>query len=172
MLALASPQETGQLSRGAIVALSGEIGSVQGTDGRLVAADRLGYGIVQHVAPVPRYESEADTLVHWTGASIDSWVEQSDLRPFGAAARLVTVEKYDKNCKRTQVRHRLADHIGLHHNWKVEMLPRNVVRVLRYDGLTWTFKRNGFFHRIDVWWPEPPEDDDAEALTVAELAIE
>lgn len=172
MLALASPQETSQLKRGAIVVPSGDLGSVQGLDGRLIAAERLGYGIVLHVAQGPQYASEANTLVRWTGASIESWVEQADLCSVGAGAHLVTVEKYDKSCRRTQVRHRLADRIGLHHNWTAELLPDKVVRVLRYDGHTWTFKRNGFFRRIDVWWPQPPEDDDAEALTVAEFAIE
>jgi hypothetical protein len=130
----------------------------------IVAADSLGYGLVQQ-------SSEEYVLVRWIGAGFESWVEQSDLRSIGTNARLITVEKYDNRGTLKQVRHKLGSNAGLSHNWTVELRPPNVVRVLRSDGHKWTFTHNRLFRNIDVWWPQPPDDEDAEALTVAELAI-
>jgi hypothetical protein len=164
MLAFSTLERTEALSSGLVVSLSRDLASVQGPDGRLVAADSLGYGLVQQ-------SNEEYVLVRWIGAGFESWVEPSDLRSIGPDARLVTVEKYDNRGTRKQVRHKLGYNAGLHHNWTVELRPPNVVRVLRGDGNKWTFTLNKLFRRIDVGWPQPPDDEDAEALTVAELAI-
>jgi hypothetical protein len=164
MLAFSTLERTEALSSGLVVSLSRDLASIQGPDGRLVAADNLGYGLVQHSA-------EAYVLVRWIGAGFECWVEQSDLRSPGPDARLVTVEKYDNKGARKQVRHKLGYNAGLRNNWTVELRPPNIVRVLRIDGHKWTFTHNRLFRSIDVWWPQPPDDEDAEALTVAELAI-
>jgi hypothetical protein len=164
MLAFGTLERAEAFSCGLVVSLASELASVQGPDGRLVAADVLGYGLVQQ-------STEGYVLVRWLGAGFDSWVEPSDLRSIGSDARLVTVEKYDNKGVRKQMRHRIACGSGLRHNWTVELRPDNIVRVLRHDGLKWTFVRSKLFRSIDVWWPQPPGDDDAEALTVAELGI-
>ncbi len=165
MFALGTLERTQTLSCGLVVSLSAELASIQGPDGRLVSAESLGYGVVRQSG------AGGYALVRWTAAGFDSWVEQADLRSFGSDARLLTVEKYDNRGVCKQVRHKVAQNAGLRHNWTVELRHPNVVRVLRYDGLKWTFTHNKLFRSIDVWWPQPPGDDDAEALTVAELAI-
>ena len=60
---------------------------------------------------------------------------------------------------------------GLQYNWTAELLPEHTVRVLRADGSAWTFIENPVFKRIQVSWPQPPDDDDAEALAAAELSV-
>ena len=165
MLAFGTLERTEPFSCGLVVSLASELASIQGPDGRLVAADSLGYGVVQQST------SEGYTLIRWIGGGFECWVEQTDLRSLGWDARLLTVEKYDSRDVCKQVRHKVAQNAGLRHNWTVELRQPNVVRVLRPDGLKWTFKHNKLFRSIDVWWPQPPGDDDAEALTVAELAI-
>ena len=165
MLAFGTSERTGHLSCGLVVSLSGELASIQGPDGRLVSADSLGYGVVQQAT------ADGYALIRWIGAGFDSWVEQADLRSLGSDARLLTVEKYDSRGVCKQARHKVAQNAGLHYNWTIELRQPNIVRVLRTDGLKWTFTHNKLFRSIDVWWPQPPGDDDAEALTVAELAI-
>ncbi len=165
MLAFATLDNAQPLSGGLVVTLSSELASIQGPDGRLVPADTLGYGLVQQST------TDGYALVRWLGAGFECWVEQADLRSLGPEARLLTVEKYDGRGVCKQVRHKVASNAGLRHTWTAEIRQPNVVRVLRQDGLKWTFKHNKLFRSIDVWWPQPPEDDDAEALTVAELAI-
>lgn len=165
LLAFGTLERTEIFSRGLVVSLASELASIQGPDGSLVSADSLGYGVVQQST------IEGYTLVRWLGAGFECWVEQADLRSLGSDARLVTVEKYDDRGIRKQVRHKVAHGAGLRHNWTAEMRPPNVVRVLSHTGLKWTFKHNKLFRSIDVWWPQPPDDEDAEALTVAELAI-
>ena len=164
MLAFSTLERPEALSSGCVVSLSRDLASIQGPDGRLVAADSLGYGLVQQ-------STEEYVLVRWIGAGFESWVEQADVRSIGPDTRLVTVEKYDNRGTRKQVRHKLGYNAGLRHNWTVELRPPNVVRVLRTDGHKWTFTQSRLFRSIDVWWPQPPDDEDAEALTVAELAI-
>jgi hypothetical protein len=62
---------------------------------------------------------------------------------------------------------------GLGHNWTVELWQSNVVRAIRNsDGAAWTFTLNPLFSRIEVGWPQPPDDDDAEALVAAEAATD
>ncbi len=164
MLAFGTQEKAEPFSCGLVVSLSSELASIQGPDGRLISADRLGHGLVQRSA-------EGYALVRWIGAGFESWVEQSDLRSIGSNAHLVTIEKYDSSGIVKQLRHKVSCGEGLSHNWSVELRPPNVVRVLRPDGLKWTFTHNRLFRTIDVWWPQPPGDEDAEALTVAELAI-
>ncbi len=165
MLAFGTRERTAVFSRGLVVSLSADLASIQGPDGNLVSADRLGHGVVQQST------AEGYTLVRWLGAGFECWVEQSDLRSLGPDARLLTVEKYDDKGICKQVRHKLTQGAGLRHHWTAELRPPNVVRVLSHTGLKWTFTHNKLFRSIDVWWPQPPDDEDAEALTVAELAI-
>lgn len=165
MFAFGTLERTEVFSSGLVVSLSSELASIQGPDGGLVSADSLGYGLVQQST------TEGYVLVRWLGAGFECWVEQADLHSLGSDARLVTVVKYDDRGTCKQVRHKLAHGSGLRHNWTAELRPPNVVRVLNYTGLKWTFTRNKLFRCIDVWWPQPPDDEDAEALTVAELAI-
>jgi len=61
---------------------------------------------------------------------------------------------------------------GLEHNWVVELLPYDVVRSVRDDGLAWTFDWYRVFHKLHpkhTYYVPPNEDADAEALAAAEL---
>jgi hypothetical protein len=73
----------------------------------------------------------------------------------------------DARGHRTLLRQRVA---LLQHHWTIEVRPENVVRAERSDGLSWTFTVNPITHGVMASWIYPPEDDDAEALTAAEMA--
>jgi hypothetical protein len=64
---------------------------------------------------------------------------------------------------------------GLSRNWTVEMLPGNLIRTVRSDGAAWTFNWNPLFRRVQplhsILEDALAQDDDAEALTVAELSV-
>jgi hypothetical protein len=136
---------------------------VQSPTGDVVPADKLGPGVVQQLA------EDGRVCVRWLGADFDACLDPQDVRSLGQHAHLLSVYKRDRNGVRIFMRHKIAVSAGLEHNWTVELLPDNVVRVMRSDGHAWTFTINPFFKRINVWWPQPPEDDDAEAFTAAEL---
>lgn len=161
--AITEPAQT--LSCGIAVGLASDLASIQAPDGSLMPVDKLGPGLVQHSTCAGR------VLVHWVGAGFDSWLDSDDVRSLGSDAHLVTVGKYDRHEVCKQVRHKVDANIGLRHNWAVELRSNNIVRVLRCDGAAWTFTRNRIFDGIQTYWPQPPDDDDAEALTVAELSI-
>ena len=62
---------------------------------------------------------------------------------------------------------------GLQHNWTVDLLHDNVIRTVRSDGLVWTFEWNDLLDRVVPFRTlnlVPPDDDYAEAMTVADLA--
>jgi hypothetical protein len=151
------------LSTGTVVVPAEELVGLQSPSGELLPPERLGPGLVRQIC-------DDGVLVRWLGAGFDSWVSYQDLRLLGRDAHLVAVYKCDRkgNCK--LVRHRVALDIGFEHNWTAELRPPDVVRLVRDDGCVWTFTYNHVFNRIDTQWFHPPEDEDAEALTAAELA--
>ena len=157
---------------GAVVKLAPGIASVQSSDGSLIARDDLGYGLVQ------RTESDGAVQVFWTNANIISLTDPQDLIALGPRAHLVTVYQRDKDGNRKFVTGKVfTGGEGLTWNWDVEVLPNKVIRTLRSDGSIWTFDWYEFFNEAH---PEGTllsgftalqEDDHAEALAVAELAM-
>ena len=143
---------------------------VRVVDGAFLPTERLGPGIVREV------DSEGNLLVHWTEADADAYLDPSDLQPLGDDARLVLIIRLDAQDKKISSRHKIVTSagLGIDHNWTVELRPRNVIRAIRSDGCAWTldwnpiFARMTFRHNADF---PPPRTDDAEALTVAELAL-
>ena len=165
MLILNLPEIVRSFRQGAIVEAAHDLMGVQAPDGALVPPEKLGPGLVEQT------DAEGHVRVRWIDAGFDSWLDAVDLSPLGSNARLVTLKRRDKHGNSRLVHHRVVKDIGLQHNWIVEMLPKQVVRALRPDGSSWTFTCNGLFRRLDVWWSQPPRDDDAEAYTVAEIAL-
>jgi hypothetical protein len=151
------------LQPGVVVAPTADLMGVQSPGGYVVPTDKLGPGIVQQLA------EDGRVCVRWVGAGFVACLDPQDVRSLGGHAHLLTIYKRDRNGARTFLRYKVAASAGLEHNWTVELLPGNVVRVMRPDGLAWTFTVSSFFKRINAWWPQPPEDDDAEAFTAAEL---
>jgi hypothetical protein len=138
---------------------------VQSPDGEQVLREQLGPGLVEEVV------SGEGVRVHWTRAGLDSWAEPGDLHSLGPRAKMIEVYKRDDGGNTRFLRRRVVSTEGLDRNWTVELLPKNLVRTVRSDGACWTFKYNWIFERVEVWWPQPPDDEDAEALRVAELAV-
>lgn len=165
MPAVALTEPAQALSHGIVVELASDLASVQSPDGSLVSADKLGPGLVQRSTCASR------VLVHWVNAALEAWVDSADLRSLGSDAHLITVCKYDKHGVCKQLHHKVDSGMGLRHNWVAELRPHDVVRILRCDGAAWTFTRNRIFNGIQSCWPQPPDDEDAEALTVAEFSI-
>jgi hypothetical protein len=137
--------------------------------GGLVRPEALGPGLVEKVAPDGRVR------VRWLDAEVDAWMDPEELLASEAGTHVISVYHCDGRGHYTRLRHRLVDGgIGCNHNWSVELRPENIVRVVRDDGAAWTFRLHSHpgLERIASIWPEqPPEDDDAEAITVAELGI-
>jgi hypothetical protein len=156
-----------QLMVGSVVKIAPEVAGVQAPTGSLVARDRLGPGVVQEVS------TEGAVRVHWPSADLDTWVTPEDLEPAEPRARLVEIYRSRRDGRRTLEKCKVVAKAGLDYNWIVDICPGNVIRTVRSDGSAWTFD----------WYPirrcaQPrgtnieyalPEDDDAEALTVAEL---
>ncbi|HKP51792.1 MAG TPA: hypothetical protein VJ183_03980 [Chloroflexia bacterium] len=143
---------------------------VNTVEGALVPAERLGPGVVRQV------DSAGHLLVHWAEADVDAWMDPADLQPLGSNARLVSITRLDPHDNKISTRHRVMTRsgLGIEHNWTVELRARNIVRAIRSDGCAWTFDWNPILERMsirhNVDFP-PPRTDDAEALTVAELAV-
>jgi hypothetical protein len=139
-------------------------------DGRLVFAERLGPGVVREV------DSAGNVLIHWVEADADAWMDPADLQPLGSGAHLVSISRLDAHDHKISTRHRVVTQpgLGLEHNWTVELWPNRIVRAIRSDGCAWTFEWNPLLERMSILhntgFP-PPRTDDAEALTVAELAV-
>ncbi len=139
-------------------------------DGTLVPAERLGPGIVREV------DSAGNVLVHWAEADAEAWMDPADLQPLGRDAHLVSIFRLDTHDHKISTRRRVVTHtgLGLEHNWVVELRTQNIVRAIRSDGCVWTFEWNPILERMSILhntgFP-PPRTDDAEALTVAELAV-
>jgi hypothetical protein len=150
---------------GQVVSLAKEVASVQVPAMGLVPADKLGPGLVGLTAP------DGTVCVRWPIAEVEACLPGEDLRPVGANARLVTVKRYDKRSVCSTVRYKIAAGLGFTHNWTVELRHPNIVRALRDDGCSWTFTLNTIFNRVISPWELPRDEDDAEALTAAELTI-
>ncbi len=160
-------QSTRQLlNKGSVVACAGILHGVQSPEGDLIPCERLGPGIIEGSA------SDGRMLIRWTTAGFSSLLEPGDIRTLGLDARLVVIHKCDKDGQIKLLRHKVVTGVGFSHNWTVELRPGNVIRVQRWDGHAWTFTKNPIFMRITTpAWSAPPDDDDAEALTAAELSL-
>ena len=153
------------LRSGVVVEPAADLGGLQAHDGAMLAPETLGPGIVESLAPDGR------VCVRWVGAGLNICLDPVDIRPLGPNAHLLTIKRRDKDGSVKMLRHKVVATSGFNHNWTVELLPGHVVRVVRSDSSAWTFKYNWLFQRIDAWWPQPPDDDDAEALAVADIAL-
>ena len=145
------------------------LAEIQTLGGRLVATDTLGPGVVKAVGPGDEVQ------VHWVSADLDCWVQMQDLLHFGENARLVTVRVFDRLGRGKTTRHEVVRGAGLRYNWIVELRPRNIMRTMRQDGHTWTFEWYPIFQQANPIHTLLAEycqlnDDQAEALTVAEIA--
>jgi len=154
-----------RLRRGEVVSLGADQMGVQAPKGGLVPPEKLGPGLVEQVT------EEGYVLVHWLDADVTSYMQPDELRLLGEGAHLLVIKRCDGRGECSLLRYRVSSKLGFTHNWIVEMRPANVVRVVRDDGHAWTFTKHTVFKTINVYWPQPPEDDDAEALTAAEMAI-
>lgn len=151
---------------GAIVAPGDDLLGVQGPDGSLVPCEKLGPGVVEQVL------AEGAVYVRWTEAGFDTWMEPGDLRSHGMHAHLIAVYRCDGHGTSKLVRNMVITGSGFESNWTVELRPKQVVRVIRSDGHAWTFVYNWIFrHLTTPCWTFPPDDEDAEAYTAAELSM-
>jgi len=154
---------------GTLVRVDTTLAEIQTLGGNLVAAERLGPGVVSELG------SRDEVKVHWMGADLDAWVRQADLLQFGESARLITVRVFNRFGQIKTARHQVVKGVGLRYNWVVELRPKNIVRTTRPDGQIWTFEWYPMFrqaHPIHTMLVEGCQlnDDQAEALTVAEIA--
>jgi hypothetical protein len=154
---------------GSLVQADSSLAEIQTLGGSLVNTDTLGPGVVSEVEPTGAVK------VHWVRADLDTWVQSQDLLQLGDNARLLTVRAFDRQGMGRTIRHQVVKGVGLRYNWTVEMRPRNILRVIRPDGLTWTFEWHPLFreaHPIHTLLADfcQLDDDQAEALTVAEIA--
>ncbi len=150
---------------GEIVMPAPELLSVQVDDGSVVACDRLGPGVIEQLA------ADASVWVHWMQADLHSWMETGDIRSAGTGAHLISVYRYDRHEQLRGVRHKVVAAGGFSYNWTAE-LRTGVVRVVSAGGEAWTFTILPVFHTVRTTsWDMPPSDEDAEAITVAELAL-
>jgi hypothetical protein len=162
------PKHMGNFYYGAVVEPSPELGSVQVPDGTLMPAGELGPGVVKEIAGDDRIK------VRWEGPDVEVWMEPGELSSLGPNAHLITIFRCDEHGQLTLLRRRVVTFGGLTYNWMVELLPDNVVRTVRSDGSAWTFDWNPLLGRMETLHTvglRPPRDDDAEALTVAEIAV-
>ena len=153
------------LAAGQVVALGKDMAGVQVAAGSLVPADKLGPGWVEQTL------LDGSVCVRWPIADIEACLPNEDLQPMGPSARLIIVRRYDKRGVCLSKHHKVVSGLGLAHNWVAELRPAHVVRIVRTDGPSWTFTVNPVFRTIRTQWELPRDDDDAEALTVAELTL-
>jgi hypothetical protein len=157
---------TEQLFRfGTVVEPTSDLGGVQAPDGEMTARERLGPGVIEKVSP------DGQVRVRWMAAEFDTWMEPQDLRSLGDHAHVISVYKCDGKGNNSLVRHKVVQRAGLDYNWTVELRPSRILRTIRADGSAWTFKVSMFGKQVNPFWPQPPEDEDAEAMAAAELAI-
>lgn len=154
---------------GTLVRVDNSLAEIQMLGGNLMSAERLGPGVVSEVGGMGQVK------VHWVGADLDAWVQQADLLQFENTARLMTVRVFNRFGRAKTARHEVIKSVGLRYNWTVELRPRNVVRTIRSDGLNWAFQWFPLFreaHPLHTMMMDGYElnDDQAEALTVAEIA--
>jgi hypothetical protein len=152
-----------RIERGSVVTAAMEIVGLQTLQGYMVSIERLGPGIVEEI------DAAGQVLVHWSQANVDTWVAADEIRPIEDGGRLLTVLVCDGHGHRTLLRHKVS---RLQHHWTIELRPEQVVRVEREDGSSWTFNVAPAGHGVNApGWLYPPDDEDAEALTAAELAV-
>jgi len=149
------------LGEGALVRLAAEVAGVRTPDGGLAPPERLGFGLV-------RARGRDDVLVHWVDADVDTWAPRADVQPLGADQRLLTVWRCDQQGRRTLLR---RAPVRLDHHWRVDLLPTGLVRAVREDGPCWTFAFNTLTREVDPHWGEELDDDAAEAIVAADLAM-
>jgi hypothetical protein len=157
------------LQRGMVVKpVAGLIG-VPAPHGTLVFPERLGPGIIEKIAPNGRVR------VRWLDAELDAWMDPEEVQPHSGGTHIISVYHADGEGHYTRLHHHLIDGgLGCAHNWWVELRPYNIIRTVRDDGSAWTFRLNTHpsVDRVSTIWPEqPPDDDAAEALMVADLAV-
>lgn len=157
---------------GEVVKLAKGIAGVQSPDGGLVPGEALGYGLVRQT------EGDGNVQVHWTQGDFISLMNPADLVSLGPKAHLLTVYQRDKGGNRKLISRKVfTGGEGLTWNWTVEVLPADVIRTLRPDGSVWTFDWYEFFNKAHpvgtllAGTAALQEDDHAEALAVAELAM-
>jgi hypothetical protein len=151
-----------------VVTLATEPIVVHGPDAELPGSRRLGPGLVREM------DDSGHALVHWIERDFDSWMDPADLAILSATGRLISIFRCHADGHRLFEGHKLVMSRGLQHNWMVELLPENVIRAERSDGAAWTFNWWPMLRRVDLIRTIdliPLEDADAEALTVAELAV-
>jgi hypothetical protein len=150
---------------GEVVTLARNLIGVPAPNGGIVPADKLGPGLVEQVTP------DGTVCVRWIDADLEVCLPFEDVRSPGKDARLVTVKRYNRRGECSASRYKIEARLGLTHNWIVETRFPNIVRTLRDDGCAWTFRHNPIFNRIVAQWEDPRDEDDAEALTAAELTL-
>jgi hypothetical protein len=153
---------------GELVEANPDLVEVRSLAGETIPKERLGLGIVEEVA------EDGWILVRWTEAETSAWMAFEDVRSLGSDACLVTVVKCDSMGNARSTKQKVVTTAGLNHHWTVQILPRGVLRTIRADGLAWTFDWNPIFRQVNTRGTMgflPPDDDDAEAVTVAEIAV-
>lgn len=158
------------LKPGTVVYAANHLAGVQSSSGDLVPVEQLGPGIVA------AQSNEGEVKVYWTQAEFESWMVPHELRLAGAGARLITVRKFDAYGKSTLSSNKVVSNAGLHYNWLVEVGARQILRAVRSDGCVWTFDWYPIFDEVHpqhtILTPDyQMTDDEAEALTAAELAM-
>jgi hypothetical protein len=165
MISPTAPTVRPALQPGMVVALNEEFLGLPAPGDTFVPVAGLGPGIVEKVA------RSGQVRVRWMDAELDTWMDPAELCPRPPHTHLITVYECDGRGTNTRLRHQLVETESLEYNWTVEFRPDHVVRVIRAGGAAWTFHIFPDIRGIHTSWPHPPEDADAEALTVAELAL-
>lgn len=156
------------------------LAGLQGPHGTLVLREHLGPGVVLETRYVPppfplnNKPPEEEILVHWAAADFDAWMQPNEVERLDPYARLIAEYEWDGHEQRMFKNYKVISRAGLTHSWAVERLPDGVVRTVRTDGSAWTFDWYPLYDRvypIHTLNPNPTTDDDAEALTVAEVAL-
>lgn len=158
----------GIVAPGTLVEADGALLEVQSVEGDRVPCERLGTDIVEASG------ADGRLLVGWTKAGVKAWTSALDLHSLGTDARLVRVLKCDSRGNVRSTKEKVVRSAGLCHHWTVQIQARSIVRAVRADGLAWTFDLNPTFKRVEIKGTcgcLSPEDDDAEALTAAEIAV-
>jgi hypothetical protein len=151
-----------------VVELAREVAGAQAPTGRLVVRENLGPGLVREVS------LGGEVRVYWPSAALETWVATEDLDLAVPQARLIAIYRCVTGGHRTLDRCKVIKDKGLSYNWTVELLPDNIIRTVRSDGLAWTFDWHPVVERAHphgtIMEDALAEDEHAEALTVAELA--
>jgi hypothetical protein len=144
-----------------------DLAGVQDLDGTYVPNEKLGIGVVSDI------RSDNEILVHWVASDIDTWMRPDEIELLDRDARVMAVYERDGGAGREFKRCKVISRLGLNHNWSVELFPDDILRTIRSDGSAWTFNWHPLYGRaypIHTVQDEPRTDEDAEAITVAELA--